>query len=388
MSSVKTTKPPFDSALVITHIICRTAPPFDPLEGPYSSVGEALKTSGVSVTTLQIPLNSFSNPVLFGNSTYEKKLKIPTIFGVFLPLKYLTDIFIVLAAVLIYWLRNRQKKLLVVGIDPLTCLPLAIVQKLCGYFLAFYSVDFNLHRFKNTFFQSCYEKADEISSKLANQTWVVCESLKRYKKEHYGISAIYIPNSSLFDNNLYEKNKKLKTGKKVVWGGSLLTDHQFDILFSLLEKLQRERSELEFYFAPTGKHERFGQYAKQYRLTKWKVLHLTSRRKWQQFVAGCDLGIAVYDPDFGSTEFIEPLKIWDYLMGGVPFIISSEPSLSNAIKQSGTAYILGPRNAISDKNSLRNFLKVDNLFHLQSKCVALAKKYDIRTQINAALKNQ
>jgi glycosyltransferase involved in cell wall biosynthesis len=233
--------------------------------------------------------------------------------------------------------------------------------------------------------QAAYEKADEYATRFSDQTWVVCESLQKYKQQHFGVASIYMPNSSPFIGSIYEEGKSKKNGKKLAWTGSLLTDRQFDILFRLLRKIQEIKPDMEFYFAPTGRHKTFEDYAKKYHLSKAVVLRLNSRREWQEFAATCDVGIAVYDDKFGSTEFIEPLKIWDFMMCGMPFIISCEPSISTPIKKAGIAYFLAPHNSIPEDATFKKFLDADNLKKLQKKCLDIAKEYDIGQQMKKAL---
>lgn len=376
----------FEKAFVVTHIINRKAPPFEPLEGPYSSVSESLVQLIGGVETLQLPLNGFNERVIFGDWKNRQSFKIPSFFGSLLPVKYLLDFCLVVFFLSKFNLANLKKRKLVVGIDPLSCLALVFFKKIFNYKLVFYSVDFNLQRFKNKSLQKLYEKADELSSRGSDQVWVVCESLQDYKKENYKIDSLYIPNSPIFSSDFYDQAKNLKTGKKMTWTGSFLTERQYDILFGLLAQIQEEaRPDLEFYFAPMQHHEKFEQFARNYHLRIFKVLHLASRRQWQEFAAGCDVGIATYDEEFGSTQFIEPLKIWDFMLCGMPFIISREPSLSTPIKNSGVAYLLAPKNQIGDIASLRNFLKTENLRSLQPRCLGLAREFDIHRQIAQAL---
>ncbi len=375
------------SVLVITHIIYRKSEPYDALEGPYSSVCNALVKSGRTVETLQIPIDGYNKPLLYGSWNGEtKKWKMPSVFGIIVPLKYFFDTMLIFFYTFFYLLKHKQTNKLIIAIDPLSCFSLVLLKKLLSFKLVFYSVDFNRNRFANKYLQFLYEKADEVSTRYTDQCWVVCQSLKDYKKERFNIDSIYIPNSSPFDPSFYENGMKYKTGNKLGWTGSFLTDKQFDIFFSLLKKIQELRPDSEFYVAPTGKHEQFKNYMQTYDIKSLTVLYLTSRKEWQEYASRLDVGIAIYDPDFGSTEFIEPLKIWDFMLCGMPFIISREPSLSDTIKKSGVAYVLGPKNTIHNQKTLKDFLEKNHVVQLQKKCIELAKEFDIGLQISIALK--
>lgn len=376
----------FDNSLVVSHIVFRKAPPFEALEGPYSSVCAALQTLGLGgVDTCLVPIAGFEREIIHGNWSQKKQLKIPTVFGWITPLKYLIDIFLIGLFAVSFSLKNRKGRNLVVGVDPLCCVSLILLKKIFNYKLVFYSVDFNRTRFKNKVMQYLYEKADELSSKYSDQTWVVCESLKDYKKDRYQVDSVYIPNSPIFNPKFFEEGKSQKAGNKLAWTGSFLTDRQYSMLFGLLQQIQEIRTDMEFYFAPMGNYEKFSDFAKKYNLRKSEVLQLHSRREWQEFASRCDVGIAVYDPDFGSTEFIEPLKIWDFMVCGMPFIISCEPSISQPIKAAGIAYFLAPGNKISDGQTLSDFLQKENVGRLQTMCVDMAREYSISRQIEIAL---
>ena len=171
----------------------------------------------------------------------------------------------------------------------------------------------------------------------------------------------------------------------MAWTGSCLTERQFYLLFDVLKEVQKIRPDIEFYFAPTGNHEKFNEQSKKYKLNKYKVLDLHSRREWQEFAATCDVGIAIYDEKSGSTEFIEPLKIWDFMMCGLPFIISCEPSIATPVEKSGVAYFLKPGNKIPKDNSLNEFLTKENITKLQGKCIQLSREFDIQKQMEKAL---
>jgi hypothetical protein len=377
----------FEKALVVSHILYRKIPPYEPVEGPYTTDSEALSVIiGNKVETCLIPLTDYNNPVLFGKWGGSQKLKIPLLLGEFLPLKYITDFFLILFFNIRFNLLNRHKKRLIIGIDPLSCLPLAIFKNIFKYKLVFHSVDFNKNRFKSKIMQKLYEKADEISTKLSDQTWVVCESLQNYKKRNFEIYSFYLPNSIIYNESFYQKGKKLKTGNKIAWTGSFLTEKSFEILFGLFKEIQEKiRSDMKFYLAPTRDHKKFKEYAKKFKLKNCEILNLHSRLEWQKFSASYDVGIAVYDENFGSTEFIEPTKIWDFMMCGMPFIISSEPSVSAPIRKAGVAYFLNPGNKIPEGDSLKEFLMPKNIKNKQRKCLNLAKQFDIKEQIQKRL---
>ncbi len=376
----------FDCALVITHVAHRKIAPFDPVEGPYSSLAQALTMFIKSVKVFGLPLEGYDNEIVYGTWGKTKRKQIPRFLGRWPVLKFVIDIFLDSLALIRWAIRNRDKNRLVIGVDPLSCLPLWIFKKIFGYTLVFHCVDFNKHRFDNWAMQCIYELADEWASKFSDQTWVICEALKEYKKRNYHIESFYVPNSVVFDSSVYKKGLLERTGNKMVWTGSLLTARQFDVLFGVLSLIQKKiRPDMGFVIAPTKDHDKFETYVKKYRLKRVELLKLNSRAVFQQVAAKCDVGIALYDELFGSTEFIEPMKVWDFLLCGLPFVVSSEPSLSQMIKESGVAYLMKPKNKIPDERSLKLFLSKQNLVLKSTSCLKIAKHYDIKKQIKERL---
>ncbi|OGK19462.1 hypothetical protein A2799_04850 [Candidatus Roizmanbacteria bacterium RIFCSPHIGHO2_01_FULL_39_24] len=375
----------YEKAFVVTHIAYRTNSPYDALEGPYSSVCNGLTNAKVIIDTLQIPLEGYNQPALIGRWKKTRKLFLPKILGKIAPLKYIFDTFVVFFETRKYLQKNKNKKVLYIGVDPLSTISLVLLKKFYMFDLVFYSVDFNKHRFQNKFMQFLYEKLDEISSKQSEYVWAVCEGLVEYKKKHQKVITSYVPNSNQYTSLLFTAGYKKRTGNKMCWTGSCITPRQFSILFSVLEKVQKVRPDLEFHFAPVINHKEFEENCKKHGLKKWTVHTLHSRAEWQKLAAICDVGIAIYDDKFGSTKFIEPLKMWDFLLCGLPFIISCEPSIAKAVKTSGAAYLLQPKNIIPKDGSLKKFLDPKNLESLQKKCLELAKEYDIAVQMKKSL---
>lgn len=171
----------------------------------------------------------------------------------------------------------------------------------------------------------------------------------------------------------------------MVWVGTMMTDRQYSILFSILTAIRKIRPEIDFVLAPTRELKKFRNYIKRYKLKRTKLISVKGRQACVNLVARCDVGIAIYDERFGSTEFIEPMKIWDFMLGGLPFVISAEPSLSTPIIKSGVAFRLDKGNRILDKQGLAKFITAQNLKNQQLKSLNLAKKFDAVKVINQAL---
>lgn len=378
----------FASALVITHVAYRNNPPYDPIEGPANSICRALGNVAENIKIVQVPIDGFKRPLIYGHSENQKKLKIPIFLGILTPVKYILDIILISIFTVGYNLLNIRKKKLLIGVDPLSCLPLVVFKKIFNYKLVFYSVDFNKNRSKNRILQGLYEWSDKVSSLYSDQAWVVSESLQSYKQDEYKVKSIYIPNAPIFNQELYVSNRHLKVGNKLAWSGSFLTERQFDIFFAVLKDVQSVRPDLEIYLVPIWEREKFEIYCKKYNLKQCQILKMYSRLEWQQFAVKCDIGIAIYDDQFGSTKFIEPLKIWDFMMCGLPFIISKEPSLATFIKNSGVAYSLDFKNKMPSDNSLINFLNQENIKRLQPVCVEIAKRFSIDKQVEQALDSE
>ncbi len=373
--------------LVITHVLYRNDKAID---GPYSSVVKGLKNRFGTVTSIRIPLQEFKSPIVFGKDPIahpkdrQKQLRLPQALGEHQAIKYVLDFFAILALALKILLETRQH--VVIGIDPLSTLPLTLLKPFFRFKLIFYSVDFNEKRFNNTTLQSLYELADKYSSLLADQVWGVCDALNEYKKRRYGVKGLYIPNSFPFNKRHYVDNKDKRTGTKAVWTGSILTNRQIKHIMRLCKKIQQLRPEMEFWFIPTNKIDIFRKEIAKTGLKNTRIYDIDGRKASLKLVSLCDMGIAIYDKSFGSTKYIEPIKIWEYMMCGLPFIISREPSLNKETGKSGVALLLDADNRLPKDSAIGQFISNDNIIAVRERCVWLAKKHDAAVLMSNALK--
>lgn len=376
----------FEKVLIVTHIAYNQLTG-QPVEGPYSSIYRALKANGLTDSEiLEIPLEGFSQATVHLKDGRERLIKLPKTLGKLTVLKYLVDFALTFLFCLKFLLSSSDRKnTLIIGIDPLSCLSLVSLKTFFPFKLVFYSIDFNLNRFKTRVLQGLYEWADKVCSQKASQTWVVCQNLQNYKKEKYQSDSLYLPNSFAFNPSYYEENHSLRTGSRVVWTGSFLTQKQIDDLFKLCRHLQKIRSDLEFWFVPSNKFEELDKAVKEANLKSAVIHKVSGQEPSRRLTAQCDLGLAIYDKNFGSTQFIEPIKIWEYLLCGLPFIISSEPSVNQEIKERRVAYFLNPDNQIPPDGSLEKFIEPENLKSKTEDCLAVAQKYGVVKTVALAL---
>lgn len=365
--------------LIVTHIYHRKD---KPVEGPFSSVTRALTSLNHSVEYIGIPLVGYEAPIEY----CSKKIKVPSFLGKNLAVKYITDFIITKILTLIYLLKNYDKEVVLIGIDPLSTLPLILFKYIFDLKLVFYSVDYSRTRFGKGLLQSIYETTNMICAKCANQVWVVSEYLQKFSDDSYGTKAIYIPNSFSFDESYFLKNKPVRAGNKIVWTGSVSTDKQMHDIFRLSQKLQQLRPELEFWYIPSFQVKEFTQALPSYNLNKAQIFDVAGQKESRELVSQCDLGLAIYDKNFGSTEFIEPIKVWEYMLCGLPFMLSKEASINKDVKNDGVVYILDDDNKINDDQLALKYISKENLLKLPEKCLDLAKKYAATNTIGNALR--
>ena len=368
--------------LLITHVVFNKNLP---TAGPYSSVIKSLQNKARSLRVLEIPLYNFDETIIYGDPLSLSKLRISKFLGIVPPIKYVTDIIITIFFLLKFLIQKSKHKV-VISIDPLSAIIPSIFRRILNIKTIFYCVDFNENRFKNKILQRLYEGADKISSIHSDQTWSVCDSMKKYKFEHYKVNSLYIPNSFTYTDIYLEKLQK-RLGNRVVWTGSILTDKQITDIFNLCALIQRIRPETEFWLIPSNRLNSFKNMAKNSSVEKVQIFDVYGQEKSRKLVSQCDLGLAIYDKDFGSTKYIEPIKIWEYMLCGIPFIISKEPSVNPKIIKSGVSFILDQDNKVNDVNRLRKFIEKDNISKLYKTSLSLAKKYDSSKLMKNAISN-
>jgi len=378
------------NVLVVTHLAYyrKTS---NPVPGPFSSVLESLQKIGLAkIGLLGLPLKGFEGPIIYQIDQKKYHFQIPKFLGVVSLFKYGLDLVLSFCLTLNFLILQKReiKKSVVIAHDALVCLPLIFLRILLPFKLVFYCLDFSKNRSSNYLMQKLYEWADRVSSLKSDQTWAVCQSLISYKKDHYGADSLLISNSFPFDGSSYHRNKDKRNGRRVVWTGSILTDKQIDHLFRLCRAIRNLRPEMEFWFVPANRIADFHEAVKSFRMEEpSRIFEVMGQAASRELVSQCDLGLAVYDRDYGSTHFIEPIKIWEYLMCGLPFIISGEPSVNNTVKEAGVAFFLDPDNEVPADDSLQNFIEPKNLRNLTTRSVQLARQFDATETIRKAFGN-
>lgn len=355
-----------------------------PAEGPYSSVIRSLPKNSASVEIIGLPLTGYNNPIIYGEYSNYKKLMLPKLLGKIPAAKYLLDIFISFVLLIKSLFDAPDVDTVVIAADPLAAIPALMLKPFSTYKLVFYSVDFSEHRFESNLLQKAYELADALASKFSDQVWAVCYSLIDYKKKHYNVDAIYIPNSFPYISKYYDE-RGVRSKKKVVWTGSVSTPKQLQDVVKVSKSLQTHRPDLEFWFIPTYDSEELAKAIKKHKLINAQVFDVAGQEESRNLVKKCDLGLAIYDKDFGSTKYIEPIKIWEYMMCGLPFIISCEASLNPDLLQNGVALQLLANNQVPASKELKSFISVSNLRAKSSLAMAMAIKYDSSVLIKDAL---
>lgn len=377
------------NVLIVTHLVYYSKTS-NPVPGPFASVLSALQKIGVAkIELLGLPLKGFEGPIIYQIDQKKYHFQIPKFLGVIGLFKYGLDLIFTFCLTLTFLIRQRDvKKSVVIAHDALVCLPLTFLRTLLPFRLVFYCLDFSKTRSRNSLLQKLYEWSDRRGSLKSDQTWAVCQALVNYKKDHYGTDSRLIPNSFPFDDSDYRKNKDKRNGRRIVWTGSILTNKQIDHLFRLCRTIQSLQPETEFWFVPTNRIADFREAIKSFRMEeRSRIFEVKGQAASRELVSQCDLGLAIYDKDYGSTAFIEPIKIWEYLMCGLPFIISGEPSVNNTVAESGVAFFLNPDNEVPNDSSLQSFIQPENLRSLTLRSIDLARQFDAVETIRRAFGN-
>lgn len=365
--------------LIVSHVAIKNG---IPTEGPYSTVLNSLKTDYKEVSQWLLPLFMTNDPIQKLEGKNETQVAYPLVAKKFPPFRYIYEILFLLKHG--YNKLRTNKPTIVIACDPLAALPFALLKAIIKFEFIFYSVDFNEARFKHKPLQKAYETADKISSKMADQVWCVCEALVQFKKEHYGVESFYIPNSFPFTKKHFDLTQK--SFDKVVWTGSILTNKQIDDILKLFKIMKEMRPELKLWLIPVNKVDVFEKRINKLNIKDTKIFEVVGQKASRQIVSQCDIGLAIYNNKFGSTKYIEPIKIWEYMLCGTPFIISSEVSLNPEFVEKKVGYLLGKDNSVKNKKTLENFTSKKTLKKTQSICIEVAKKYSSKTMMKAAIK--
>ena len=292
------------------------------------------------------PLNSYAKgdsyfEIFSGNTLLKKEILAKrTSFGV---CGYIKEIFWSLRAIV------RQKKTykLFVGADNVSALVGIILKKLGRVEkVAYWTLDYRPVRFENRVMNTVFHWLDRFCVSFADETWNVSPKMSEGREIFKGMARKKFNRQKVVPAGIwFDKIKRLPfediDKKKLLFIGDLGRKSGVDHVLEAIPLILRSITGFQFLVIGGGQQEeKFKNRAKELKIDSH--VHFTGwirdRKKLEILIKDSAVGIALYDKydekgELAFGNFSDPGKIKDYMVSGMPVILTDVPYNAREIEE-------------------------------------------------------
>jgi len=361
------------SVLLLSHFNYSKA---GPIHGPVHTLASYLQRKKISYTYIGYPLYVGEKSLLTRfNGKKENNKTFGTSFKLPLVLQYLFEIYHTLN-----FLRHNDKDL-VVAVDPLNALAAVFGEKLgLTKKVVFYTVDYTPNRFSNNFLNTLYHKIDNFCIKNVDEVWNVSNRIVEKRREQ-GVSNFknkYVPNAPSFKvgkalpiNKIDRFNIMMVTGithspafTMVIKAISGLLDKYPKIKLSLIGS-----GSYEIELKDKINHSRLDNHV--------EFLGQLDHESLLNTLPKGGIGLAIYTSDYSWVNYGDSMKAREYLLSGLPTIITDVVSTGDDIKKYDAGLVIKPTEK-DLKNAIIKLMQNKKYWiKKRNNALALAQEQDI-----------
>lgn len=323
---------------------------------------------------------SFCEKITAGESVGKKELK--RLEKSFI-LKCLKDLFFSTSWVI----KNGEKFDLFVGSDNLNALA-GLILKWLGYTkkVAYYVIDYYPTRFKNKFLNYLYYKLDKFCVKHCDETWNVSGKMAEARQNKMGMdpknfNRQYIVPIGIWFDRVQRKSWLEINRNQIVFVGHLKDEMGVDLVIRSIPKILQKIPSFEFLLIGGGdEFENLKKLAhdlgveKYVKMTNW----IKDRLQLENLMLGAAAGVAPFNVHIVDEKFYnaDPAKIKDYMLMGMPVILTPVPSSAQQLKKAGCALIIDyTEDSFAD--AVANLLQNEEILKAyRDRAVNYIQKYD------------
>ncbi len=304
----------------------------------------------------------------------------------FLPIKTLQEFAITAKTI------NQTKKNidLFIGIDPLNALYGILLKKRKKVKkVIFYTADYAIQRFHNPVLNFAYHTIDRYVSKQADAVWNVSSRITdlRTKQGVVPEKNFFIPNAPEFSSVKRLPFEQINKHELIIVS-TLSKAIDFSLIFKVISDIVKKYPGIKLKVIGNGKwKEQFSPLLKNLSIEKnVEFLGPMSHTALLKTLSKARIGLALYTNEYSWTYFSDSMKARDYLVSGLPVLITDVSSTAEDIKNAHAGTVVKLK-----KESLKSAIEKlfdDNIYQSYRKnAIDMAKKYDITKIFTSALKN-
>ena len=196
----------------------------------------------------------------------------------------------------------------------------------------------------------------------------IAEQLKKYKKPIFIVSNCI--DLSWFDNladkkkadELLQKHNIKKTKPIILYEGIVKKIRGLQYLIEAKKHMQTDAIILIVGEGPYI--EELKQIAKKFNFTDVHVIGHVSYDDIPNYILASDIGVNLLLPSF-NNKFGNPNKIFEYLAGNVPLLVSNLPEMEKVVKEGDCGFVVDPSNPKDIAEKIDIFIKNPELIKIK-----------------------
>lgn len=263
------------------------------------------------------------------------------------PLLYVKDFIYTI----LWTTKNSWRSDLYIGLDPLNALAGLILKQLgLTKKVIYYSIDYFPNRFQNKLLNQIYHTTDKVCVRFCDETWNVSSSMvsareknnnmdpKTYKRQYTVPIGVWFVKAKRKDFADIDK-------KKIIYIGSLLPTMGIDLIIESMPIIIKKIPDIQLEIiggGPEGKKLKL--LAKKLKIKHFIKFYgwVRNRQKVEELLSDGAIGLATFNPNIPGDEVrnADPAKVKDYLLLGMPVIVTDIFSSCQEMKKAGCVIVV------------------------------------------------
>lgn len=250
-----------------------------------------------------------------------------------------------------YWCFKMRRKIDVFwALDPLNAFSGLFLKKLgLAGKVVYYSIDYFPQRFKNRILNSIYHLMDKICVKYLDETWNISPTMvdareergmkrERYSRQHTVPVCIWFKRTKRRRFDMINK-------KKIVYVGLVDKNAGLDLIIKALPQIIKKVPGVSLEIMGSGPEEELlRKQADKSGILKHIIFHgiVKERERVEEILSYSAVGLATFNPiTFGrEVKNADPMKIKDYMLFGLPPIVTNCLATADAIRKAKCGIII------------------------------------------------
>ena len=266
---------------------------------------------------------------------------------------------------------------LFIGINNLNTLA-ALILKRIGRVkkVIYYTIDYFPTRFENNILNSFYHLIDKVCVRFADETWNVSSVMVSAREKHNAVDRVInnrqyrVPIGIWYDKAPRKSFSEIDK-KKLIFVGQLLPHMGVDLVIKTMPEIIKKIPSIKLEIIGGGEQKKYlmslsKELGVQKYITFWGWVR--DRRKLEKIMSDGAVGLATFNTEIldEKVKNADPGKIKDYMLLGMPIIVTNAISTINDIKKSRCGIVIKYKSSdlvsavvqlLNDKNKLAEYRK-------------------------------